>query len=88
LAWHEGQKFRVWQKKARKCSAWHSGHRIRAKPLTRRPQSRYWSTTCEPRLETLLVGTDVILEVFVEEAVEGGSFRVSRRVDRRGRADE
>ena len=40
LAWHDGQKPRVLQENVNKCSAWQSGHRIRAKPERGFAQSR------------------------------------------------
>ncbi len=40
FAWQLGQKLRVRQEKASRCSARQSGQRIRAKPPSRRPQAR------------------------------------------------
>ena len=45
FAWQDGQKFLVWQEKASRCSARQRGHRTRANPAWRRPQSRYCATT-------------------------------------------
>ena len=39
LAWQEGQRLRVRQEKASRCSPWQRGQRILAKPPIGRPQS-------------------------------------------------
>ena len=44
FAWQEGHRLRVRQEKARRCSSWHVGQRIRAKPPKSRPHSRSRST--------------------------------------------
>ena len=70
LAWQLGQKLRVRQEKASRCSARQFGQRIRAKPPLSRPQAR-------SRLIAFLVLPDVALEVLLEQPLDDGALGVA-----------